>query len=368
LNDWVFLVPGRMKQDAVSFVNALQKAGGGVKFNISPPRIVELRQGSAAEFPAELGRVLDNCNPQLIMCAVPGKRVDIYSAIKKKCCIDRAVPTQVMVGKNLNSKGQMSIATKVAIQMSCKIGGSPWTVGIPLPDLMVVGFDVCHDTADKSKSFGAMVASLDKPMSRYFSSVTPHTSGQELSTNLALSMTQAVSKFREVNAGKLPSRIIVYRDGVGEGQIKFVHDVEMAQVKEALEKVYNDQPVKLAYIIVTKRINTRIFTDRHMNAPPGSVVDDVITDPEKYDFFLVSQSVNQGTVSPTSYNVISDSVNLPPGKLQRLTYKMCHMYFNWSGTVRVPAPCQYAHKLAFLVGQAIHREPRQELCDLLYFL
>lgn len=369
LTNWVVLVSGRDKQNAMSFVSALQRAGGGMKFTIAQPQIVEMRTGNAAEYPQQLGKVLDAGNPQLIMCSVAGKRVDIYSAIKKKCCIDRAVPTQVMVAKNLNNpKSQMSIATKVAIQMCCKIGGAPWTVTVPLPDLMVVGFDVCHDTSDKNKSFGAMVASLDKAMSRYFSSVTPHSSGQELSTNLALSMTQAVSKFREVNGGALPSRILMYRDGVGEGQIPFVFTTEVANVREALEKVYNGQPMKLSYIIVTKRINTRIFTTTQANAPPGSIVDDVITDPEKYDFFLVSQSVNQGTVSPTSYNVIHDSVNLPAGKLQRLTYKLCHMYFNWSGTVRVPAPCQYAHKLAFLVGQAIHRQPRDELSDLLYFL
>ncbi|KAK3930405.1 Piwi-like protein Siwi [Frankliniella fusca] len=369
LTNWVVLVSGRDMQNAMSFVTALQKAASGIQFQIGKPQMVEMRSGNAAEYPQLLGKVLDSGSPQLIMCAVGGKRVDVYSAIKKKCCIDRAVPTQVMVAKNLNNpKSQMSIATKVAIQMCCKIGGAPWTVQVPINELMVVGFDVCHDTADKSKSFGAMVASLDKAMSRYYSSVTPHTSGQELSTNLALSLSQAVCKFREVNGGKLPSRIIMYRDGVGEGQIRQVLEVEVKNVKEALEKLYGGQPMKLCYIIVTKRINTRIFTANQQNAPPGSVVDDVITDPEKYDFFLVSQSVNQGTVSPTSYNVIEDTVGLPAGKLQRLTYKMCHMYFNWSGTVRVPAPCQYAHKLAFLVGQAIHRQPRDELSDLLYFL
>jgi aubergine-like protein len=42
------------------------------------------------------------------------------------------VPTQVIVAKNLTSKGVMSIATKVAIQLCCKIGGAPWTVEIPL--------------------------------------------------------------------------------------------------------------------------------------------------------------------------------------------------------------------------------------------
>ncbi len=36
--------------------------------------------------------------------------------------------------------------------------------------------------------------------------------------------------------------------------------------------------------------------------------------------------------------------------------------------LRVPAPCQYAHKLAFLVGQSLHKQPNQELETLLYYL
>ena len=71
--------------------------------------------------------------------------------------------------------------------------------------------------------------------------------------------------------------------------------------------------------------------------------------PCRYDFFLVSQSVRQGTVNPTSYNIIKDTSGLKPKHIQALTYKLTHLYYNWPGTVRVPAPCQYAHKLAFMV-------------------
>ena len=74
----------------------------------------------------------------------------------------------------------------------------------------------------------------------------------------------------------------------------------------------------------------------------------------RYDFFLVSQSVNQGTVNPTSYNVVKDTSGLLPKHIQALTYKLTHLYYNWPGTVRVPAPCQYAHKLAFLVSIDSH--------------
>lgn len=60
----------------------------------------------------------------------------------------------------------------------------------------------------------------------------------------------------------------------------------------------------------------------------------------RFDFFLVSQHVRQGTVSPTHYVVVHDNSNWDVDKLQCLSYKMTHLYYNWPGTVRVPAPCQ----------------------------
>ena len=44
------------------------------------------------------------------------------------------------------------------------------------------------------------------------------------------------------------------------------------------------------------------------------------------------------------------------------------MYYNWPGTVRVPAPCQYAHKLAYQVGEHVHNEPSHLLRDRLFYL
>lgn len=55
---------------------------------------------------------------------------------------------------------------------------------------------------------------------------------------------------------------------------------------------------EVSFVPVLKRINTRIFYNRN-NPRPGSVVDDLITLPERYDFFIVSQYVKQGTVSTT---------------------------------------------------------------------
>ena len=68
-------------------------------------------------------------------------------------------------------------------------------------------------------------------------------------------------------------------------------------------------------------------------------------------------------MNPTSYNVVKDTSGLKPEHLQKLTYKLTHLYYNWPGTVRVPAPCQYAHKLAFLVGESLHQVTSDHLDD-----
>ena len=90
------------------------------------------------------------------------------------------------------------------------------------------------------------------------------------------------------------------------------------------------------------------------------------------DFFLVPQSVNQGTVSPTHFVVLkehsAEAAGLDATGIQKLAYKLTHMYFNWPGTVRVPAPVQYAHKLVDLVGQHVHRVPAGQLSGRLFYL
>jgi len=41
-----------------------------------------------------------------------------------------SVPSQVVLLKNVQ-KNNMSVCTKIAIQINCKLGGAPWLVTIP---------------------------------------------------------------------------------------------------------------------------------------------------------------------------------------------------------------------------------------------
>lgn len=83
---------------------------------------------------------------------------------------------------------------------------------------------------------------------------------------------------------------------------------------------------------------------------------------------MVSQDVRQGTVSPSNYNVVYDESGWPADRIQQLSYKMTHLYYNWSGTVAVPAMCQYAHKLAYLTGVALNDKAHKRLQNNLWYL
>ncbi|XP_037810785.1 protein piwi [Lucilia sericata] len=371
LNRWCVIATSRNARELRNFVESLLRAANGMQMQMDRPREVIIYDDRTHSY---IQAMEDCCrqDPQLIMCLVPNNMAERYASIKKKSCLERSVPTQVITQKSAsNPKGLMSIATKVAIQINCKLGYTPWMIDIPLKGLMTIGYDVAKSSRDRSKAFGALVATMDlKSNATFYSTVAECSSHDVLANSLWPMMTKALRQYKKEHDA-LPNRILFYRDGVSEGSLKQLYEHEVKDIVEKLEQEYKrakaEKPPMFAYVVVTKSINTRLFARGH-NPPPGTVVDDVVTLPERYDFYLVSQSVRQGTVSPTSYNVVYSTIRLTPDQMQLLTYKMTHLYYNWSGTTRVPAVCQYAKKLATLVGSSLFQPPQNALEKKLYYL
>ncbi|XP_013106819.2 protein piwi [Stomoxys calcitrans] len=370
LGRWAVIATNRSSRDLRNFVESLMRAANGLNMLIERPREYMINDDRNHSF---IQAMEDSCqqDPQLVMCLVPNNNAERYASIKKKGCLERAVPTQVVTLKTAsNQRGLMSICTKVAIQINCKLGYTPWMIDIPLSGLMTIGYDIAKSVRDRSKAYGALVATMDLQVNAtFYSTVAECSSYDVLANSLWPMMTKALRQYKKEH-GKLPTRILFYRDGVGEGSLKQIWEHEVKDITEKLEQEYKRaemNPPMFAFVVVTKSLNTRFFA-RGRNPPPGTVVDDIITLPERYDFYLVSQSVRQGTVSPTSYNVVYSNIRLSPDQMQMLTYKMTHLYYNWSGTTRVPAVCQYAKKLATLVATSLHQSPQNVLEKKLFYL
>ena len=305
---------------------------------------------------------------QMVVFLFPTQRKSLYSALKKVCCIHKPVPIQCVLVRTLQNQNIVHFMTmKIAHQIMCKLGGALWTVKFPCKAWMIVGIDVYHSHVIKSKpTVCAFISSLGDDYTKWYSSVAFQE--REISDHLKMSMIRALEKFRSMY-GNFPTKIVVFRNGVGNEGLAYARDYEALQFTNAVLDL-NLRDITICMIVVQKCVSTRILAladdKRVVNQSPGTVVDTVITKKFLYDYYLKSQ--NHGSVSPTHYIVVSDNTGIKPDHIQKLSYKLCHLYYNWSGTIRVPAPCQYAHKLAYLVGEHVEGIPSDVLNDRLYYL
>jgi hypothetical protein len=116
----------------------------------------------------------------------------------------------------------------------------------------------------------------------------------------------------------------------------------------------NNSSIKLTYICLNNKNVLKLYglNERGFIAPiqPGTVVDETIIGKDKYEFYLVSQKALKGIPQATHYFIMYDEFNVRPTDIYTLVFKLCYLYYNWVGGIKIPAPCQYARRLAMLVG------------------
>ncbi|XP_038559876.1 piwi-like protein 2 [Micropterus salmoides] len=371
LTTWSIFYPRRCAEQAEELVSTFNKVAGPIGMRLHRPISVELRDDRTETYVKSIHtQISSEPNMQLVVCIMVGNRDDLYSAIKKLCCINSPIPSQAINVRTISQQQKLrGVAQKILLQINSKLGGELWTVSVPLKNLMVVGVDVHHDTSKSHRSVMGFVASVNSSMTRWYSRVTFQTPTEELINGFRVCLLAALQKYFEVNHN-LPDKIVVYRDGVSDGQLKMVEQYEIPQLIKSFETFPNYEP-KLVFIVVQKRISTTLYSSASNNfgtPPPGTILDHTLTQRDWVDFYLMAHHIRQGCGLPTHYICLYNTANLTPDHLQRLTFKMCHLYWNWPGTIRVPAPCKYAHKLAFLSGQYLHLEPAVQLWDKLFFL
>lgn len=226
LQNWYYVYPSSTQRSARSFLTVFTRAAEGLGMRISAPIDTVINDDRSPTYISALQDILRK-DPMFIMVVVKKNRADLYAAIKRETlCRQNPVSVQVMCERTMApTRGTvLSIATKVAIQVNCKIGGIPWMVDLKLSGIMIVGFDVSHDTRSKRHSYGAMVASLNPKEGggHYFSAINQHESGEQLSQHFGNNLCAAIRTYCDHNEGFLPQKILIYRDGVGDGQVSWI--------------------------------------------------------------------------------------------------------------------------------------------------
>ncbi|KAJ3365839.1 hypothetical protein GGF31_008433 [Allomyces arbusculus] len=299
-------------------------------------------------------------DPELIVCLLPAKSTAMYAEVKRIGDTVLGVPTQCLVLSKVQ-RANTQYWANVALKVNTKVSGAYINFRLAqsrffTESTMLVGVDVTHPAPGVHQaSIACMVGSLTGNSADRYATVTqqqPQSRQEELGDCKGM-FAQLLRAYHTKNNNSFPKRILLYRDGVSEGQFAAVHQIEVKAIKDVLEKA-GARDTKLTFVVVQKRHHTRFFatnpaldTDRSGNLKAGTVVDHGVTDPVNFDFFLQSQAGLQGTSRPTRYFVLHDDVGWSADNLQMFTYHLCYTYARCTRSVSVAPPAYYAHLACF---------------------
>jgi len=299
--------------------------------------------------------------PEFILVILSSGDKHIYNGLKKLCDTEMDVATScVHSAKIRKEKGQMQYFANVALKVNMKLGGvnhildknsMTWFKQRPT---MLVGMDVTHPgpgSVSGTPSIAAVVANCDADFAQYPCSMRVQESKKEMITDIEQMLIERLLLFNKRNKGILPERILVYRDGVSEGQFKAVIEEELPGMKAAFRKFDTAQKPylpRLTIVICGKRHHTRFYptneaeADDKGNPRPGTVVDRGVTSVYNFDFFLQAHGGLQGTTRPTHYYVVHDELGFKADTLQTLTNSVSFMFARATKAVSLASPAYYA--------------------------
>ncbi|KAF2812260.1 Piwi-domain-containing protein [Mytilinidion resinicola] len=297
--------------------------------------------------------------PAFLFVLLPSDNAFLYDCVKYLCDITLGVPSVCNIGQKFSKeKGQAQYFANVALKFNLKKGGVNHYVSDaemkPLDARTIVfGIDVTHPSpgsSESSPSIAGVVASSDTKFTQYPASIRTQRGRQEMVSDLEEMITERLKLWSSKNKG-LPDKVIVYRDGVSEGQYAIVLEKEYPAFVASFNKLYGatSKHPKVSIIVVGKRHHTRFYPTtaadadgRTGNCSPGTVVDRGVTGERLFDFFLVAHQGLQGTSKPAHYVVIKDDNKLGADQLQRLTHNLCYTFGRATRSVSVCPPAYYA--------------------------
>ena len=309
--------------------------------------------------------------PTLILVIVPEREMTpVYNRVKSTCDIKEGI-LNVCVLDSKFSKANDQYFANVGLKFNLKLGGrnhslDPAKIGILREKkTMVVGIDVTHPSPGSSSnapSVAGVVASVDEWLGQWPADLRIQTARQEMVDGLDTLFKSRLRLWEKRN-GNLPENIIIYRDGVSEGQYDLVLKDELPALRKGCQDVYpatmtKDGKPHMTIAIVGKRHNTRFYptrkeeADRSWNPQNGTVVDRGVTEARNWDFFLQAHTAIQGTARPAHYYIIYDQifrerkVQAPfvsaADAFEDLTHNLCYLFGRATKAVSRCPPAYYA--------------------------
>ncbi len=347
----------------------------------NPPLTLNLTDGEESANDKEIKRVFrvlyeSKTRPNFVLVVLPYNDVAIYNSVKTVADTKAGIHTVCVVGSKFTKRErQEQYFGNISLKFNLKAGGINQTVEPPKLGIisegktMVVGIDVTHPSPgskETAPSVAGIVASIDKVLGQWPAEFAIQSvRKQEMVSSLEFMFLSRLKLWQKHNRN-LPENVLIYRDGVSEGQYQRLLDDELPLIRNACKQIYPGTATKqglpkISIIVCGKRHHTRFYptqeadADRSSNCSPGTVVDRGVTQASSWDFFLQPHACLQGTARPGHYYVILDEIfhrrPVRPGlqnaadALEDLTHNMCHLFGRATKAVSLCPPAFYADLL-----------------------
>ena len=280
--------PWRSDEDFQHKVNELQSKLNelGISANNCMPglHITVNSQNIDAQIENSLHKLAINVKrPRLVLVIVPEKEnTAIYNRVKYVCDVKEGI-LNVCVLDSKFFKANPQYLANVGLKFNLKLGGINHSLDQPsmkflqLKKTMIVGIDVTHPSPGSSStapSVAGIVASVDEHLGQWPADIRIQKARQEDVEDLDVLFRSRLLVWKDKNNNILPENILVYRDGVSEGQYDKVLTVELPALRKACAEVYPAPSTKaglprISIIVVGKRHHTRFYPTKKEDADRG---------------------------------------------------------------------------------------------------
>ncbi|EPS33372.1 hypothetical protein PDE_08334 [Penicillium oxalicum 114-2] len=361
----------------MAFQDKMNELGMDMKGVILPPLFINLKKEPLTQI-NQVNEMFDMLKKRRITFAVilmPSGVERVFDYIKWRSETVEGISTHCcMTTKFQKTEGSAQYYANNAMKVNLRLGGVNQVLEMPASSLiasgktMIVGLDVTHPSATDPETFpsiASIVASTNPLLGQWPGEVKIQEARVEEVQHLKSMLLGRLRRWRTDN-GSLPENILIYRDGVSEGQYEMVVTSELQQVREACRAIYGASSTpRISIIVGGKRHNTRFFAtkagdlDRTSNCPNGTVVDRGITRPIYWEFFLQAQAPLQGSARSARYVVVHDEIftnatvrrqhlggSSATDAVQELTHNICYMMGRCTRSISYSTPAFLSDRFA----------------------
>ena len=361
-----YVCDSRERDDARKVFNGLMMKCKQKKFIFSndfrPDRVKEYclqRSNNWNDIASELNRLLpNNNNHQYGFVFLSPSMEKNYPALKNYFYKKLGLITQFGITKKLADKKRgNSIQFNLVDQFNVKIGGENHHINFVKENIMknsdvflVIGLKTQVERATGKVKY-CMTSSRNKFLNYINTSIKECENNKQQRDALLTTMFKDAIQNLMKQSPNPPNYIILYRKGGN-----YIENIQLAldekdifikvitDLEEMLKKTKNiSMQIPFYYICCNLKSDMKFFevasndSKSYANPKSGLIIDEGVTQKNRFEFYIQPQFVNQGTATPSHYQVMcshqhNDDV-LKLEQLEKLTFYLCYYYFTWAGAI-----------------------------------